>query len=140
MQLFGTKGQKFLYCPGTKRQRNKLKILPRDGTGRDFLQAVPSRDVPGHNHFQFCTFCTVLERPFSVLERPFPVLERPFPVFWGKVILSRDVPGQKNLSWDFCSYPCPGTKGQQDKEIFLSRDNRTSRPGLSLGNPNMYLH
>ena len=43
VQLFGTKGQKFLYCPGTKGQRDKLKILPRDGTERDFWQAVPSR-------------------------------------------------------------------------------------------------
>jgi hypothetical protein len=32
----GTTGQKFLHCPGTKGQRDKLKILPRDGTGRDF--------------------------------------------------------------------------------------------------------
>ena len=31
MQLFGTKGQKF---PGKKGQRDKLKILPRDGPGR----------------------------------------------------------------------------------------------------------
>ena len=35
MQLFGTTGQKFLHCPGTKRQRDKLKILPRDRTGWD---------------------------------------------------------------------------------------------------------
>ena len=43
-QLFGTTGQKFLPCPGTKGQRDKLKILPRDG----ILTAcpVPSRDVP----------------------------------------------------------------------------------------------
>ena len=40
----GTTGQKFLHCPGTKGQRDKLKILPRDGTG--FWQAVPSQDVP----------------------------------------------------------------------------------------------
>ena len=35
VQLFGTKGQKFLCCPGAKGQRDKLKILPRAGTGRD---------------------------------------------------------------------------------------------------------
>jgi hypothetical protein len=33
VQLFGTEGQKFFACPGTKGQRNKLKILPWDGTG-----------------------------------------------------------------------------------------------------------
>ena len=31
-KLFGTK---FLHCPGTKGQWDKLKILPRAGTGRD---------------------------------------------------------------------------------------------------------
>ena len=35
MQLFGTKEQKFLHCPGTKGQQDKLKILPLEGTGRD---------------------------------------------------------------------------------------------------------
>ena len=33
----GTKGQKFVHCLGTKRQGDKLKILPRAGTGRDSL-------------------------------------------------------------------------------------------------------
>ena len=58
MQLFGTKGQKFLHCPGTKGQRDKLKILPRDGTGRDFdrlSRPVPGRDT-GQLHF-FCYHC-----------------------------------------------------------------------------------
>merc|ERR1712051_352286 len=41
----GTTGQKFLYCPGTKGQRDKLKILQRDGTGRDCQN--PGRDGPG---------------------------------------------------------------------------------------------
>ena len=45
MQLFGTKGQKFHHCPGTKGQRDKLKILPRDGTGRDSQNS--GRDGPG---------------------------------------------------------------------------------------------
>ena len=31
----GTMGQNFLHCPGTKGQRDKVKILPRDGTVRD---------------------------------------------------------------------------------------------------------
>ena len=44
MQLLGTKGQKFHPCPGTKGQRDKLKILPRDG----ILTAcpVPSWKIP----------------------------------------------------------------------------------------------
>ena len=45
MKLFGTTGQKFHHCPGTKGQRDKLKILPRDGTGRDGQN--PGRDGPG---------------------------------------------------------------------------------------------
>jgi hypothetical protein len=38
---------------------------------------------------------------------------------FGKVILSRDVPGQRSLSRDICSCPCPGTKGHRDKKISL---------------------
>ena len=34
-QLFGTKGQKFLHCPGKMEKRDKLKILQRDGPGWD---------------------------------------------------------------------------------------------------------
>ena len=45
MKLFGTTGQKFHHCPGTKGQRDKLKILPRDGTGRDSQN--PGRARPG---------------------------------------------------------------------------------------------
>ena len=45
MQLFGRKGQKFLHCPGTKGQWDNLKILPRDGTGRDSQNL--GRDGPG---------------------------------------------------------------------------------------------
>ena len=50
-----------------------------------------------------------------------------------KVILSRDVPGQKSLSRDFCSCPCPGTKGHRDKKISLSRDKGTT--GRPAGRP-----
>ena len=54
VQLFRTKIQKFLHCPGTKGQQDKLKILPRAGTacqdpkwdvgwdGRKFWQSVTS--------------------------------------------------------------------------------------------------
>ena len=45
MQLFGTKGQKFFHCPGTKGQRDKLEILSREGTGRDSQNS--GRDGPG---------------------------------------------------------------------------------------------
>ena len=45
MKLFRTTGQKFHHCPGTKGQRDKLKILQRDGTGRDSQN--PGRDGPG---------------------------------------------------------------------------------------------
>ena len=45
MKLFGTTGQKLHHCPRTKGQRDKLKILPRDGMGRDSQN--PGRDGPG---------------------------------------------------------------------------------------------
>ena len=52
-----------------------------------------------------------------------------------KVILSRDVPGQKSSSRDIYSCPCPGTKGHRDKENVLvpgQRDSGTSRPVETL--------
>ena len=112
--------------------------------------------------FCFRTSFPVLEHPFPVLERLFPVLEHLFPVlerrfpvwnvfflFWnalflvfcsfGKVILSRDGTGQRSLSRDICSCPCPGTKGHRDKNFLLSRDKGTTGrpvpvcPGTSRG-------
>jgi hypothetical protein len=47
VQLFGTKGQTFPSCPGTKGQRDKLKFFPWDRTGRDIERL--SRDVPGRD-------------------------------------------------------------------------------------------
>ena len=52
-----------------------------------------------------------------------------------KVILSRDVPGQRSLSRDIYSCPCPGTKGHRDKENVLvpgQRDSGTSRENATL--------
>jgi hypothetical protein len=34
---FWEKGQNFLHCPGTKGQRDRLKILPTDGTNQDSM-------------------------------------------------------------------------------------------------------
>ena len=61
--------------------------------------------------------------------------------------MSRDVPGQRSLSRDIYSIPCPGTKGHRDKENVLvpgQRDSGTTRPGLSRdvpshGNPSSNL-
>ena len=47
MQLFGTKGQKFLHCHGTKGQRDKLKILPRDGMRDKTGQSRKGRSKTG---------------------------------------------------------------------------------------------
>ena len=119
-------------CPGTS--RDKI-TFPKEHKKQE-------KDVPKQENDQISCFRTsfscfrtsfpVLERPFPVSEhhfpvlvRPFSVLERLFPGFWG-VILSRDVPGQKSLSRDICSCPCPGTKGHWDKKIFLSRDKGTT--------------
>ena len=49
MQLFGTEGQKFHHCPGTKGHRDKLKILQRDGTGRDSQNRDRTQDKTGQS-------------------------------------------------------------------------------------------
>ena len=50
------------------------------------------------------------------------------------LVLSWDIPGQKSLSWDFCTCPCPRTKGQRDRQNFFvpgQRDSGTEVPLLS---------
>ena len=44
MQLFGTKGQKFLHCPNTKGQ----KFLHCPGTKRQAINLAKARDGLGH--------------------------------------------------------------------------------------------
>ena len=97
----------------------------RDGIGNTFFFPIISCHRTSFPVLE-CTF-SVLEclscfrTSFSVLE--FPFLQGLFPVFFcgGEVILSQV----------FCFCPCSRTKGQQDKEIFLSRDVQF------LGNPNL---
>ena len=50
------------------------------------------------------------------------------------MILIRDIRGQRSLSRDFCSCPCPRTKGHRDKIFFVPQDVP------SLGNASMYLN
>ena len=50
----GTKGQKFLYSPGTKRQWDKIKIFIRDGPGRNF--DILPRDGSGWTRMEFWHF------------------------------------------------------------------------------------
>ncbi len=49
----GTSGQGNFFCPGTKGQRDKLKILSRDRTGRDSL----SKSGTGRGTGQSLFFC-----------------------------------------------------------------------------------
>ena len=97
VQLFGTKEQKFLYCPGTQGQHDKLKILPLDRTGRDSLCQNPGRDaerdnhyfsvkirdgmqdVTGQHYFFQMIFCS--RTYFFCFRMSFPDLELPF-LFW----------------------------------------------------------
>ena len=144
MKLFGTAGQAKLFCPGTKGQRDKLKILPRDGTGRDFLRL--SRPVPGRpagqNYHLFLHIYAVFREKFQKKKK----FQKKFflanfghflAIFWPFFghFVPRDVPGQRVLSRDICSCPCPGTKGQRDKKkkfVPGQRDNGTSRPVETL--------
>ena len=90
MQLFGTKGQKFLPCPcGTMGQAQNL-ATGQNGTGWVFDSL--SQDVPRERNERksvekmgffsmiscFRTSFPVLEHSFPVLECLFPILKRPF--------------------------------------------------------------
>ena len=114
MQLFGTKGQKILCCPGTKGQAQNLatgrggpgqpvKIRARCGTGQGF--DILPQHWPG--------------RDFHSLSRPG---------------ISRDNHGTegkkkylKIFGFLFVSERTR-TKGQRDKDFFLSRDKGTWKP------------
>ena len=82
---------------------------------------------------------------FFCFRSAFPVLERPFSIFlsfFGKVILSWDILGQRSLSLDFFSFSLPGTR---DNVTMWQWDNGTRNyfclgtkgqwNVLSLGNP-----
>ena len=133
-------GQSLFFCQNPGWDAGRGMWDTGQDAGRDTRQ--DARRDAGRNwqHFFFpiisChrTSFPVLECTFSVLEclscfrTSFSVLELPFlqglfPVFFcgGEVILSQV----------FCFCPCSRTKGQQDKEIFLSRDVQF------LGNPNL---
>ena len=57
MELFGTKGQKFLHCIATKGQWDNVKILPRDGTVRDNLSKSGTGLETGQ--YEILTACSV---------------------------------------------------------------------------------
>ena len=158
-QLFGTKGKKFLHCPGTKGQQDKLKILPWDRTGQDSLSKSgtgcgtgeslcfwqnPRRD--NHYFFPIISCCIT---SFSILEHLF--------LFQDLLILFQDllILFQNALFCFRTSYSCflvsfekvilsrdrvvcPRiltpvlVPGQRDKEIFLSPDKVTSCPSPEL--------
>ena len=50
--------------------------------------------------------------------------------------MSRDVLGQRVLSRDICSCPCPGTKGHRDKSFFCP-GTKGQRDVPSRGNPSL---
>ena len=106
--------KKLVSSPGTKGQRDKLKILPWEGMDQDNLSRSGTWDGT-------ITIFSCYRTSFSCFRTSFPC----FLVSFVNVILSPDVPGQKSLSWDICFYPCPGKAGQRDKEILLYRDKAT---------------
>ena len=129
----GTTRKKSLHCPRTKEQKDKLKILPRNGPG--FLQLVPSRNIRGQprdrrgkkgkklqflNFWQFLIFLNIFFCQSGSGFVPGRCRTKVFVLGFLLLLLSRDkgTPGQ----WNFF---CPRTKGRQDKETFLSWDKGT---------------
>ena len=119
----------------------------RDGTG--FWQLVPSR--PGTSRGTETKEKTLIKWNFFLW---FPVSEHLF-LFWNVLFCFRTSfscfrtsfscfgtsfscyfvllgmlfcpgTGQRSLSRDNCSCPCPGTKGHRDRNFFLSRDKGTT--------------
>ena len=138
MQLFGTAGQAKKICPGTKGQGDRSSfIVPRqrdNGTSpesshrRGRARTAKIRDGTRDKMGQSRKGCSktgngcsktgkdVLKQENDVLKQEiwsFSCFGTSFSCFlcsFGKVILSRDVPGRRCLSRDICSCPCPGTR------------------------------
>ena len=134
----GRAGTGFSYfSTGRTRTGRNFDILPRDGPGRDFDSlSRPVPEYPGTATGQKGKKCK--KSKIFAKKKIFLTIFDFFLTFFF-VVLSRDVPGQRSLSRDFCCCSCPGTKGQRDKETFLSRDKGTTGrpvpvcPGTSRG-------
>ena len=130
MQLFGTKGQKFLHYPVTTGQAQNL------ATGRD-RQDNLSKSRTGGGMGQSLFFCqnagqgwdmtiAIFFPMISCFRMSFSCFKTSLSCFLfigGKLIVSQDVPGQRSLSRDFRSCPCPGTKKQQEVPSLIVRGN-----------------
>ena len=125
VQLFRTKGQKFLHCPVTKGQQDKLKIWPWDGMGWDGLgKPVNIQDGKWDRTItiflsRFGTECgTGQAKTFFFYDFPVQNILSCFGMFFSCfgtffscffVILSRDITGQRCLSrpQSYYVYHCP---------------------------------
>ena len=122
VQLFGTKWQKFLHCPGTKRQAQNL-AMGRDGMGFLTSCPVPSRDVPRDKiTLKFGHFCCFLKKKIYIFFLIFDLFLTIFSQFryWF-------CPGTKGFSLLSLSRD-KGTLGQGNIFVPGQRDNGTSRP------------
>ena len=139
----GQRDRRSFVVPG---QRDKLKILPRDGTA-GIASQNPGWDVGRDRVLLFCqgtgrdgilTACPIPEYPGTTTGQKGKKSKK-IQFFWSVTSRNREVcpgifdaalvPGQRDSGTRI--FFCPGTKGRRDKDIFLSRDNGTSRPGLS---------
>ena len=122
----------------TERAQNLARgqdSLSKSWTGQDTGQSIFFCQNPGRDgiscFFLFQNILSCFRTSFNCFRTSFS-----FFFFFGE---SDFVPGQKSLSQDFFSCICPGTKGQRDKELFLSRDKGTTGrpildcPGTSFG-------
>ena len=109
-------GMSWIFCRGTGRVGKACQNLGRD-LGWDMISYFRTSFPVLERSFQFLNILSCFTTSFSCFRTSFFCFTTSFSCFlcsFGKVILSRDVPGQRSLSLDICSCPCPGTKGQRD--------------------------
>ena len=132
MQLFGTKEQKFLDCPGTKGQQDKLKILQRDRPGWDSL----TNSETGHRTggYEILTAClvpflgtkqdraekNVLKHKKDVLKQKKDILKQKRTSKTAQDVLKKenDIPGQRKLFRDRETFFVPGQRDSRTGKIF----------------------
>ena len=139
MQLFGTKGQKFIHCPETKGTTGQAQNF---ATGRDWpgRAGTTSQNLGWDRVLMFChgkgrdgiySACSIPSRkipgqPWGKREKI--VIKSKFLKKKGRIFFAfflsfenfgpfLDVPGQRGLSRNVCCCSCPYTKGQRDKKF-----------------------
>ena len=135
----GQRDRSSIVVPGQRDNGTSSKSC--HGTGRGTGQLLffcqnPGRDRDGTGQLLFFSYDFLFYNISSCFRTYFSCFRTSFSCFWffGVSDFVPGCQGQRNLSQDFWTCPCPGRKRQRDKDFSFvpgQRHNGTSRPRVS---------